>query len=237
MGRHNLGSNYVLIDLPDDCEPDTLGLDALEQYCKLTHYRTHKVTGKRIQSMMVLGTKAEVESALAQPSFNGMSHLEQEQAKKIAQLEAQLRRAQGNQAEQPKANSGQASDKELTDGVVQHWNFDRGYGFIRVDDGSDYFCHSKSITDGNELVEGASVQFEAGLDPQTQKQIAKKVKGGRLVLKSKFGLPGGRLKASPALRAFDRLMTDSKAEIRTKDQAIQFIGAMHERKFSFIFPL
>jgi cold shock CspA family protein len=273
VGRNNIGSHYVIAELPDDCEPDTLGLDAsLEQYCKLTHYRTHKVNGARIQSMMVLGTKARVESALAQSTglldrviADGLSPLEQEQANQITQLKAQLMAAQQvkqpvrSSSKRPKSDSHQAPGERLIDGVVQRWDYERGYGFIKTinttkkpqpsdrltqqeqdkdeNKEDDFFCHYTSIADGNELVVGTSVKFEKDLQPGTGKLNAKNVTGGRLVPRSKFKLPGGRSHASPMLRAFDRAMVDSEAEIETKDQASQFIAAMHERTFCFVLRL
>ena len=44
-------------------------------------------------------------------------------------------------------------------GVACRWN-ERGFGFIKPDDGGDdLFCHVSQITDGNALSEGATVHF------------------------------------------------------------------------------
>ena len=44
-------------------------------------------------------------------------------------------------------------------GVACRWN-ERGFGFIKPDDGGDdLFCHVSQITDGNALSEGAPVHF------------------------------------------------------------------------------
>ena len=44
-------------------------------------------------------------------------------------------------------------------GVACRWN-ERGFGFIKPDDGGDdLFCHVSQITDGNALSEGAKVHF------------------------------------------------------------------------------
>jgi cold shock CspA family protein len=49
-------------------------------------------------------------------------------------------------------------------GTAGRWN-DRGFGFIKPDDGSeDVFCHFSCITDGNCLEEGQSVDFEKVFD-------------------------------------------------------------------------
>ena len=44
-------------------------------------------------------------------------------------------------------------------GVACRWN-ERGFGFIKPDDGGDdLFCHVSQITDGNALSEGATVHY------------------------------------------------------------------------------
>ena len=113
---NNIGSQYDNSTLPDNCEPDTLGLDSLEQYCKLGHYRTHKNDGKRLQQLVAVGSQAEVESALAavSPAPGGLS-VEAEQRNEIAQLRAQLARAEraaqlgGSQPEPEPAPRAQGS--------------------------------------------------------------------------------------------------------------------------------
>jgi hypothetical protein len=92
---NNIGSQYDNSKLPDDCEPDTLGLDSLEQYCKLGHYRTHKNDGKRLQQLVAVGTEAGVKAALAAVSQVPVrSSVEAQQRDEIAQLKAQLARAE-----------------------------------------------------------------------------------------------------------------------------------------------
>jgi cold shock CspA family protein len=49
-------------------------------------------------------------------------------------------------------------------GRVKLWNDDRGYGFIKPDDGSaDVFAHASQIRDGSQLVKGDRVTFEDDL--------------------------------------------------------------------------
>lgn len=63
-------------------------------------------------------------------------------------------------------------------GVAGRWN-DRGFGFIKPDDGSeDVFCHFSGITDGNCLREGAEVEFDKVYDDRKGKYRAENVSGG-----------------------------------------------------------
>jgi cold shock CspA family protein len=38
---------------------------------------------------------------------------------------------------------------KLTHGVITNWQNDRGFGFVRSDDGVDYFCHIKTLQRNN----------------------------------------------------------------------------------------
>ena len=59
-------------------------------------------------------------------------------------------------------------------GVVKAWIEGRGMGFITPADGSaDVFVHRSNLIDGDALIVGAPVIFEAGFDPQKGKPIAK----------------------------------------------------------------
>lgn len=63
-------------------------------------------------------------------------------------------------------------------GTVKAWIENRGMGFITPADGSqDVFVHRSNLVDGNSLVTGAKVIFEAGWDEQKDKPIAKAVNG------------------------------------------------------------
>ena len=59
-------------------------------------------------------------------------------------------------------------------GRVKAWIEARGMGFITPEDGSaDVFVHRSNLLDGDTLVVGAQVVFEAGFDMQKGKPIAK----------------------------------------------------------------
>jgi cold shock CspA family protein len=63
-------------------------------------------------------------------------------------------------------------------GIAGRWN-DRGFGFIKPDDGGeDIFCHFSSITDGNALAEGSEVHFIKRYDDRKGKDRAEEVTGG-----------------------------------------------------------
>lgn len=63
-------------------------------------------------------------------------------------------------------------------GIAGRWN-DRGFGFIKPDDGGeDVFCHFSSITDGNALAGGSEVYFTKTYDDRKGKDRAENVTGG-----------------------------------------------------------
>jgi CspA family cold shock protein len=55
-------------------------------------------------------------------------------------------------------------------GKVKMFNEQRGFGFIRPDDGgADIFFHVSALREGDEITEGKVVSFETGPDPKTGK--------------------------------------------------------------------
>jgi len=48
----------------------------------------------------------------------------------------------------------------MTNGTVARWLGDRGFGFIKGEDGKDIFVHNSDIQGKNSLREGEKVEFE-----------------------------------------------------------------------------
>jgi CspA family cold shock protein len=58
-------------------------------------------------------------------------------------------------------------------GKIKMYNEDKGFGFIRPDDGSnDVFFHVSSLREGDEVTVGKAVTFETGVDPKSGKTKA-----------------------------------------------------------------
>jgi CspA family cold shock protein len=48
----------------------------------------------------------------------------------------------------------------MTVGTVKWFNANKGYGFIKPEDGNDVFVHVSAIQDGGSLDEGETVEFD-----------------------------------------------------------------------------
>jgi CspA family cold shock protein len=64
----------------------------------------------------------------------------------------------------------------MPQGKIKLFNEDKGYGFIRPDDGgNDVFFHISALREGAEIVMGAVVSFEMGTDLKSGKPKATSV--------------------------------------------------------------
>ena len=48
----------------------------------------------------------------------------------------------------------------MTNGTVARWLGDRGFGFIKTEDGKELFVHNSDIEGKSSLSEGEKVEFE-----------------------------------------------------------------------------
>ena len=76
-------------------------------------------------------------------------------------------------------SSRHASPYMMATGTAARWNEQKGFGFIKPDEGDeDLFCHFSAIKDGEMLTEGAAVTFEVVYDEIKGKSRAEQVTGG-----------------------------------------------------------
>jgi CspA family cold shock protein len=58
-------------------------------------------------------------------------------------------------------------------GTIKMFNEDKGFGFIKPEDGSvDVFFHVSALREGDEITLGKVVNFEMGVDPKSGKTKA-----------------------------------------------------------------
>jgi CspA family cold shock protein len=61
----------------------------------------------------------------------------------------------------------------MPQGKIKMFNDDKGFGFIRPDDGSnDVVFHVSALREGDEIAVGEIVKFEMGTDPKSGKSKA-----------------------------------------------------------------
>jgi cold shock protein len=61
-------------------------------------------------------------------------------------------------------------------GTVKMFNSDKGFGFIKPDDGgADVFFHVSGLREGDEIIKGVAVSFDVGTDAKTGKSKAVRV--------------------------------------------------------------
>ena len=61
----------------------------------------------------------------------------------------------------------------MPNGKIKMFNGDKGFGFIKPDDGgTDVFFHLSALREGEEIAVGKAVTFEIGVDPKSGKSKA-----------------------------------------------------------------
>jgi len=61
----------------------------------------------------------------------------------------------------------------MPSGKIKMFNEEKGFGFIKPDDGSnDVFFHVSALREGDEIIKGKAVKFEMGVDPKSGKTKA-----------------------------------------------------------------
>jgi CspA family cold shock protein len=61
----------------------------------------------------------------------------------------------------------------MPNGKIKMFNEDKGFGFIKPDDGGgDVFFHVSALREGDEITVGKVVTFEIGVDPNFGKSKA-----------------------------------------------------------------
>jgi CspA family cold shock protein len=64
----------------------------------------------------------------------------------------------------------------MSTGIVKMYDEDRGFGFIKPDDGgADVFVHAKSVIGASMLIPSQMVEFESVFDPNRGKYRAERV--------------------------------------------------------------
>ena len=64
----------------------------------------------------------------------------------------------------------------MPNGKIKMFNVDKGFGFIKPDDGNnDVFFHVSALREGDEITVGKAVTFESGVDPKSGKSKATSV--------------------------------------------------------------
>jgi cold shock CspA family protein len=87
-------------------------------------------------------------------------------------------------------------------GIALRWNAERGFGFIKPDQGDeDVFCHVSAIKGGNRLRDGASCEFKIEYDDCRGKHHAAEVSGEAVTTDHARGC-GAPMMATPAYQSF-----------------------------------
>jgi CspA family cold shock protein len=64
-------------------------------------------------------------------------------------------------------------EDSMPSGKIKMFNEEKGFGFIKPDEGSnDVFFHVSALREGEKIMKGAVVTFEIGVDPKSGKSKA-----------------------------------------------------------------
>merc|ERR1712204_77858 len=93
-------------------------------------------------------------------------------------------------------------------------NAQKGFGFIKPDDGGDdIFAHVSGITDGSMLAEGSTVSYVKQYDDRRGKERAEQITGGNALAEGAV---------CHYVKEFD--------EVRGKDRGTNVIGGFQEQR-------
>jgi CspA family cold shock protein len=69
--------------------------------------------------------------------------------------------------------ASETKEDDMPSGKIKMFNEDKGFGFIKPDDGAgDVFFHVSALRDGDEIKKDAAVTYEMGVDPKSGKSKA-----------------------------------------------------------------
>jgi CspA family cold shock protein len=75
-----------------------------------------------------------------------------------------------------KERSNSKIEDNMASGKIKMFNDQKGFGFIRPDDGgNDVFFHVSALREGDDVTEGKAVTYETGIDEKSGKAKATSV--------------------------------------------------------------
>merc|ERR1711920_337975 len=67
------------------------------------------------------------------------------------------------------------ASRERVKGEFVDWNDQKGFGFIKIDDGEEIFVHCQDVRDGDTLRRGDRVEFQVNVEPKSKRTRAVRV--------------------------------------------------------------